>query len=224
MHKDHHHIRPARSPRSAVKALASVLQRAFADRPGTVIVAIGGPGGTGKSTLSHDLAVALQAAAVLPLDDYKTPRHVRAQKKIYGPHPEANELALIGQHLAAIRRHEPFERPVYCRDAGRARSSERFTPARFTIVDGEVSTYPQFREWVDFAIFVDSDWKTQLNTRVERDVEQRGYSTDKAIATFLHSNLREFATYGADSKRWADAHIYCHDDYRLELESIADPY
>ena len=38
------------------------------------------------------------------------------------------------------------------------------------------------RAHTDFAIYVDSDWRTQLKTRVTRDIDQRGYSADKAAA------------------------------------------
>ena len=208
----------------AEKKLVAIIDSVFGDSRGPILIAIGGPGGTGKSTLSNSLVRALPDASLLSLDDYKTAREFRKGKNIYGPHPEANELALIRRHLECIKQGENFDKPLYCSDAGEARDTEPFRPARFNIVDGEISTYKEFRDLVDFSVFVDSDWKTQLKTRISRDVEKRKYSTEKAIATFLHSNLREFAEYGADSKRWADLHIYCHDDYRLEIESIAEEH
>ncbi|HSR87488.1 MAG TPA: dihydrodipicolinate synthase family protein, partial [Pontiella sp.] len=97
-----------------------------------------------------------------------------------------------------------------------------YQPARFNILDGETATCRHLRELVDFSIFIDSDWKTQLATRVGRDIEDRGYDREKAISTFLQSNLREFSEYGAESKKWADLHLYCDADYRLEIESVSD--
>ncbi|MCP3966166.1 MAG: hypothetical protein GY750_04340 [Lentisphaerae bacterium] len=71
-------------------------------------------------------------------------------------------------------------------------------------------------------IFIDSDWRTQLKTRITRDIHDRKYTEEKAIATFLQSNLREFRQFGAESKKWSDVHIFCRSDYYLELESIEE--
>ncbi|MCK5850232.1 MAG: dihydrodipicolinate synthase family protein [Kiritimatiellae bacterium] len=204
--------------------MASILNKLFSDRAEPILIAVGGPGGTGKSTLCRHLSAELGNAAILTLDDYKTARESRQNRNIYGPHPDANKISLIHEHLTNLKKGTRFDKPVYCSNKGDAPTTEPFNPARFNIIDGEVSTYHEFRDLVDFSIFIDSDWTTQLQTRVSRDVKERGYSKDKAIATFLHSNLREFTEFGAESKKWADIHVHCHADYRLELESIAEEH
>ena len=89
------------------------------------------------------------------------------------------------------------------------------------MIDGEISTYGEFHDLIDFSVFLDSDWKTQLTTRITRDVQERNYTEEKAIATFLQSNLREFAEHGAESKRWADVHLYVKADYSVIIESVS---
>ncbi len=215
--KDHGHI----SRRPAEQMLAEMIRFSLAGKPGPLVIAVGGPGGTGKSTFARRLSQRLDDAAVLRLDDYKTARAARQKAGIFGPHPDANKMALIADHLGRLRGGEPFDQPVYDPSIGDAGSVRTYQPARFNIIDGEVATYREFRDLVDFAVFVDSDWRTQLATRLGRDLAHRNYSPEKAIATFLHSNLREFSEHGAESKNWADVHLYCHDDYRLELESMS---
>ena len=209
---------------SPEKVLSDLLRKVFADSPAPVVIAVGGPGGTGKSTFARKLRQHLGSAAVLRLDDYKTPRHIRKGKNIFGPHPEANTMDLVGKHISLMKRNVAFDKPVYNSDTGRADSTERFRPERFNILDGEISTYGDFREHVDFAVFIDAHYKTQLATRTSRDIEVRGYTWEKAILTFLHSNLREYAEYGAPSKNWADMHIYCNDDYTLNIQAIASQF
>ena len=221
------HIRPCPSMgciRKPDQVLGAFLSCAYAGSSLPVLVAVGGPGGTGKSTFARNLAqtIGKDRAVVLPLDDYKTPRAVRSRKNIFGPHPDANEMQMIRDHLETLRQGLPIDKPCYCAVQGQINRFEPFTPARFVIVEGEVSTYRAFRDVIDFAIFIDAHWKTQLNTRLTRDIEQRGYTLEKAIATFLHSNLREFPTYGGLSKNECDIHIHCDDDYTLVIDAVAE--
>ena len=200
---------------AAIRAQAQSLSR-------PMVVAVGGPGGTGKTTFAALLATALAPAAILPLDDYKTPRAERAARKLYGPHPDANHMALIHEHIRDIRDDQAFEQPIYCRLNGNAATWRAYYPQPINILEGEVATYPNFSEWVDLSIYIDAHWRTQLNTRIERDIEQRGYSVEKAIDTFLNSNLREFATFGAPSSETADILLFCDADYRLAIARPTD--
>lgn len=228
MHPAKLHIKPkekGRPKRRPVEALvANIILQTFKNNAKPVTIAIGGPGGTGKSSFARALAGMLNNAPVLRLDDYKTARHERQQARLYGPHPDANKMALIKSHLGKIKAGAAFNKPVYDPAIGDAGPAELFSPSRITLVEGEVATYSEFREWVDFSVFIDAHWHTQLATRLGRDISERGYTPEKAVATFLNSNLREFSEHGAESKKWCDLHLFCHDDYRLELESIAEEH
>lgn len=208
--------------RAPERVIAELLEALFAEHKAPVLIAVGGPGGTGKSSFADLLAEQLEAASILRLDHYKTARSFRTQRNVFGPHPDANKLDMLKDHLVEMKAGRRFSHPVYDREKGEAVSSQPYKSARFNLLDGEISTYRDFREMVDFSIFIDSDWKTQLATRVERDVTERGYNREHAIATFLQSNLREFSEYGLESKKWADIHLYCDEDYHLMIESVSD--
>ena len=203
-------------------ALLSRLIRAMAiEANAPIIIAIGGPGGSGKSTLARKIAGHLKkGVSILNLDDYKTPRQTRSAQNIFGAHPQANKMDLIKTHLTAIKKGKSFNKPVYCRKEGMINRFKEFIPQPVTVVEGEVATYKLFRSFASLNIFVDAHWETLLKARIIRDIEKRGYDKDKAIATFLHSNLREFGKYGAESKKHADIHIYCDEDFNLFVESI----
>jgi uridine kinase len=220
MHKFKTHIR-YKNKRKKVQVenlISKLLLQLFHGK--CAVIAVGGPGGTGKSTFTSKLAELLPDSTVLYLDDYKTSRAERYGQNIFGAHPKANKMNEVKEHISCLKEGKSFNKPIYDAVNGTADTTTPFTPGRFNLLDGEISTYREFRDIVDFAIFIDSDWQTQLNTRITRDIEKRKYSEEKAIATFLQSNLREFRKYGAESKNWADIHLYCRADYHLELESV----
>ena len=221
-HKTHvTNLSSMRSRKPVDAILSDLLTEVFKGTSGPVLIAVGGPGGTGKSTLSKRLAKTLPDAMSIRLDDYKTPRQIRQGKNLFGAHPDANRMDLIRDHLGKLKEKQSIKKPVYDSRTGQADETITVRPGEFVVLDGEISTYAELREFIDFAIFIDSDWTTQLNTRISRDISARGYSREKAIATFLQSNLREFTKYGAESKKWADVHLYSHDDYHLEIESVS---
>jgi len=226
MHKYKKHIRELGSGHHAIipeQIIAELLLEKY-DNNENILIAVGGPGGIGKSSFCKKLARYLTDSNILRLDDYKTPRAVRKGQNLFGAHPEANMMDLVEEHYITAKNGLNFDKPVYNTISGEADMTEFYETKRFTIIDGEISTYKQFREYVDFAIFIDSDLQTQLNTRLNRDMKERQYTYEKAIATFLHSNLQEFGEFGAESKNWADIHLHCHKNYELIFESIAEEH
>lgn len=182
-----------------------------------VIVAVGGPGGTGKSTFCQRLAVLLDDAAVLACDEYRTPRRERSPQGLFGSHPQGNRLDLLVRHLQNIRENIAFEAPVFCRERGEAVSTTPFKPTPYTILDGEISTYTQFNSLVDLRVFIDSDWRLQLKTRLSRDLTEREVSREKALTIFLKSNLQDAARYGTEAKSITDIVLYAFEDYHLTI-------
>jgi uridine kinase len=91
----------ARQPADAT--VAALLQKRFAGHAGPLLIAVGGPGGIGKSTFSAALVKRLPDAGIVHLDDYKTPREVRRGQNLFGAHPDANMMDLIQTHLDEIK-------------------------------------------------------------------------------------------------------------------------
>ena len=85
-HHDFHHDAPD-------ELIAGLLRKFAASHlDDTVIVAVCGPGGSGKSTFCRKLQKRLPHSSLMKLDDYNTPRHVRAGTGLLGSHPEAVKL------------------------------------------------------------------------------------------------------------------------------------
>ncbi len=206
------------------KVIAAAITNLFKDRSGKIFISVGGPGGCAKTTFSAKLASLLPEAAILTLDNYKKTRKQRAELGLWGPHPQANRIDLAIEHIKELRAGNSIEAPLYDLETGEYPDTIQYNPVRFNIIEGEIATFEHFRELFDFSIFIDSDLKTQLKTRLGRDMVERGHSCEKAITNFLKSNIQEFEQYGAGTKSRADVHIYCDDDYNLVLESIDNRY
>jgi 4-hydroxy-tetrahydrodipicolinate synthase len=203
-------------------AINSLIKSKFSDRTTPALIAIGGPGGTGKTTFAHRLKKGLENSTIISLDNYKTSRQMRKERNVFGPHPDANMIDLIDQHLTLLKSGQGVSVPVYDRTTGDTGSFTELFPEKYIFVEGEISTYPEFHHLFDLSVFIDADLKTQLTSRVQRDIEQYGFSYEKAVTVFLNSNLKEFVQYGAESKNWSDITCYCHNDYEICLTAVSE--
>jgi uridine kinase len=210
------------APAALEQRIAEYLLQHFHSLERPTLVAIGGPGGVGKSTFASRLGEHLPGARILRLDRYKAPRIFRQTEKVWGPHPKANKMVLLSQHLSLMKRGRHFHAPVYCHQWGDAMTVEMYVPGAFNLLDGEISTYPLFEASIDFSIFIDSSPEAQLKTRLERDVGERGHSRRNALDNFLFSNLIEFLEFGAGTKPLADIRVFRTDEGEFLLEDV-DP-
>lgn len=201
------------------KILHLISQKIAGVHSSPLLIAVGGAGGCGKSQFSKELAKYLNTTAILELDHYKTPRVERYPQRIFGADPRANNCELLVSHLKALKDNMSIETPVYCSTLGRADQSVHFNPQNIIIVDGEISTYEQFRHLMDITIYIDSGLITQLRTRLRRDIKVRGYTVKKAVETFIYSNLKEFRKFGLPTKKYADIVLRCNRNYKLSVIS-----
>lgn len=188
----------------ALREALEMLDRAAAELQRPVLVGIGGPGGSGKSTFAAVLAGQLGGARILSLDDYRKPRFER-RRGIYGSHPEGNRLELLRGHLAAARCGEVFSRPVFCRVRGAAMETEELGPADFLIADGEITAHQDLRGEFDLRILILADWGQQWRARMGRDREERDCDFRKALSLFFRSNLCDYPRFAMGAAR--DAHL-----------------
>ncbi|MCP5533910.1 MAG: hypothetical protein H7A48_12130 [Akkermansiaceae bacterium] len=184
-------------------AALPMLHEASARLGRPVLIGIGGPGGSGKSTFSLELFRHLGDARLLPLDDYRRPRHERPPG-VYGSHPAGNRLDLLDSHLRAARAGQSFERPIFCREHGAARATEAVPAGRFLLAEGEIAAHRGLRHHFDLRILVLADWSQQWRARMGRDRSERSCSLRKAVTLFLISNLRDYPRHSHGARHDAD--------------------
>ena len=195
------------------------LSAGIRDRERPLVVGVGGPGGCGKSTFSRWLYHNYPEIALLSLDDFRLPRRTRRLHGRYGSHPEGNDLPRLQAALEAARSGRAVEQPVFDGKTGRVTDTVELPPARLLLADGELAAHEHMRGYFDYLVLVRAHWRTQLNTRLTRDMRERGCSLEKAIDIFLQSNLRDYPAHVVDSEQ-ADVLLYRNGKNTFTLKRL----
>ena len=146
------------------------------------VVAVAGDSGSGKTTLSRGIRRLLgeELVSTFSMDDYHSlDREERGVLGITPLHPEANRLDLLADHLAALRRGEVIDKPVYDHSDGTIKGPVPFRSAPVLIIEGLHPFYtPQLRREIDLGIFVDPSRTVKRRWKVRRDCLDRNYGRE----------------------------------------------
>jgi uridine kinase len=162
-----------------------------------VVLGIAGCSGSGKTTLAEDLARIL-GGIHFPLDNYyRDLSHLdpaeRARTNF--DDPATIESSLLAEHVAALARGEPIERPLYD-FATHTRIRERtetVAPAPFVIVEGIFALcYAELLPIYKLRVYVDAPDQICFERRLNRDVVDRG-RTPESVREQYESTVRPSA-------------------------------
>ena len=156
----------------------------------TRVIGIAGGSGSGKSWLAAHLARGLGRRATLLAQDWyyrdRTGVSRAAAKKLNFDHPNAIESKLFLRHLAALRRGEAVETPLYDYATHvRRTETRRVEPAPLLIVEGLFVLHdPRVAEQFDDSVFVDVPADVRLIRRIRRDAAQRAIDLDETLRLY----------------------------------------
>ena len=150
-------------------------------RERSLLIGVAGGTGSGKTTVARQIHENLPTGHCARVDHDSYYRDLsgipfEGRVKVNFDHPASLENELLAEHLAALRRGESVEKPVYD-FATHTRSSESITvdPSPIVIVEGIlVLADPALREQMDVKIFVDTDSDVRVFRRIRRDMDERG--------------------------------------------------
>jgi uridine kinase len=181
------------------------------DRDAPVVIGIAGGSGSGKTTLAHHILerVGIGRIAYLPHDAYykdlsDLPPNQRAE--INFDHPDSLDSELLAQHIRQLKTLEPVEIPVYdFKNHSRTRKTLRVEPRPVIMVEGIlIFAEKSLRELLEVKIFVDTDSDMRFIRRLERDLFERGRSTESVIHQYLATVRPMHLEFVEPSKRYAD--------------------
>lgn len=175
-----------------------------------MVIGIAGGTGSGKTTITGQISERLgDEVTVITHDNYYRAHHEMTYEErtlLNYDHPDAYETELLVEHLAALRRGESVEVPVY--DFTTYDRTDRTTtvkPSRAIIVEGIVIfAHPELRDLMDVKVFVDADADVRILRRILRDVQERGRSLESVINQYLTTVKPMHEAFVEPSKRYAD--------------------
>ena len=182
--------------------------------PDPLVIGIAGGSGSGKTTVANAILsrVGHDRIAFLQHDSYYKdlsglPPVQRAE--INFDHPDSLETELLIEHIASLRDGKPVDVPVYDFATDR-RTSQSFIvqPRSVILVEGIlIFTEAKLRKMFDVKIFVDTDPDLRFIRRLERDIHERGRSTESVIAQYQATVRPMHLEFVEPSKRYADVII-----------------
>jgi len=184
------------------------------NRPKSVTIGIAGGSGSGKTTVAQEILgrVGADRIAFLQHDSYYKdlsglPPAQRSELNF--DHPNSLETELLTQHILVLRDGDPVEVPIYDFST-HSRTARTFTvaPRRVILVEGIlIFVDAALRELFDVKIFVDTDADLRFIRRLERDISERGRTTESVIKQYQLTVRPMHLEFVEPSKRYADVII-----------------
>jgi uridine kinase len=184
------------------------------ERTTPLVIGIAGGTGSGKTTVANVILerVGAQHIAYLPHDAYyKNLDDLPAvQRELLNfDHPNSLDTPLLIQHVRELRSWQPIELPNYdFKTHTRTARTTRMQPQAVIIVEGIlIFAEAQLRELFDVKIYVDTDPDIRFIRRLQRDIAERGRTTESVIRQYLTTVRPMHLEFVEPSKRYADVII-----------------
>jgi uridine kinase len=183
-------------------------------QPATVIIGIAGGSGSGKTTVANAIlkAVGKEKIVYLPHDAYYkdlSDLPPMQRKQVNFDHPDSLDNDLLIEHIQSLKNHKPVDMPVYdFTTDSRTDQTILIKPHRVIIVEGIlIFADPRLRDLFDVRLFVDTDADIRFIRRLERDITERGRTTENVINQYLKTVRPMHLEFVEPSKRYADVII-----------------
>lgn len=176
-----------------------------------IIIGVAGGSGSGKTTVANIVLekVGRHRIAYLPHDAYyrdlsNLPLNQRVQ--INFDHPDSLDSDLLVEHILQLKNWETIQLPVYdFTHHSRTDQTIPIKPQRVILVEGIlIFAEKKLRDLFDVKIFVDTDADIRFIRRLQRDITERGRTTETVVNQYLSTVRPMHLEFVEPSKRYAD--------------------
>lgn len=176
-----------------------------------LVIAIAGGTGSGKTTVVNVILdrVGAERISYLPHDSYykdlqNLPKAQR--KKINFDHPNSLDTDLMISHINQLKAGKSVELPIYdFTTHSRTKNTTVVESRQVIIVEGIlIFAVVEVRKLFDMKFFVDTDADIRFIRRLQRDISERGRSTDSVIKQYQSTVRPMHLEFVEPSKRYAD--------------------
>lgn len=124
-------------------------------------------------------------------------------------HPDSLDSELLLQHLCQLKSGQAAEVPVYdFKTHTRTTQTVHIDPQAVILVEGIlIFTEPALRQLFDIKIFVDTDADIRFIRRLQRDIAERGRSSESVVQQYMNTVRPMHLEFVEPSKRYADVII-----------------
>jgi uridine kinase len=179
-----------------------------------LVLGIAGGSGSGKTTLARLILqkVGAERIAYLPHDAYYkdlSDLGYNQRVTVNFDHPDSLDNELLITHVRQLKAYQPVLLPIYdFKTHTRTSETKLIEPRQVIMVEGIlIFAEPVLRELCDVKVFVDTDADIRFIRRLERDISERGRTTESVIRQYLATVRPMHLEFVEPSKRYADVII-----------------
>jgi uridine kinase len=180
----------------------------------TLVIGVAGGSGSGKTTVSDSILnrVGRNRIAYLQHDAYYRDRSnlpFEERARINYDHPDSLETELLIDQLKALQAWRTIQMPQYDFSKHTRKTETCLIEPRAVIMVEGILIFSDrtLRDMFDVKIFVDTDSDLRLARRLQRDIAERGRTTDSVIQQYLETVRPMHLEFVEPSKRYADVII-----------------
>lgn len=183
------------------------------ERP-PLVIGIAGGSGSGKTTVAQTILqrVGPDRISFLQHDAYYKdlsglPPVQRAEVNF--DHPNSLETDLLIRHILQLKNGQPVAIPIYDFSKHCRTEQTYMVQARGVILVEGILIFvePDLRNLFDVKIFVDTDSDLRFIRRLQRDISERGRTTESVVKQYLSTVRPMHLEFVEPSKRYADVII-----------------